>query len=184
MDINRLTEKAQEALQTAQSDALRRSNQQVDVEHLVAALLAQEGGLAASILKRTGANVEALKTLLDQELDRVPKVNGPSGAPDQIYVTQRLNKLFTKAEDEAKRIKDDFISVEHFLLAAADDSKVFQELGITRDRIMQALREVRGNQRVTSKNPEATYEALEKYGRDLTQAAAAGKLDPVITTTH
>jgi ATP-dependent Clp protease ATP-binding subunit ClpB len=180
MDINRLTEKAQEALQTAQSDALRRSHQQVDVEHLLAALLAQEGGLAASILKRAGANIEALKTLLDRELDRVPQVNGPSGSPDQIYVTQRLNKLFTQAEDEAKRIKDDFVSVEHFLLAAADDSKVLRELGITHDRIMQALREVRGNQRVTTKNPEATYEALEKYGRDLTQAAAAGKLDPVI----
>src|ERR1700683_431534 len=119
MDINRLTEKTQEALQTAQSDALRRSHQQVDVEHLLAALLAQEGGLAASILKRAGANIEALKTLLDRELDRVPQVNGPSGPPDQIYVSQRLNKLFTQAEDEAKQIKDDFISVEHFLLAAA-----------------------------------------------------------------
>jgi len=180
MDINRLTEKAQEALQSAQSDALRRSHQQVDVEHLLAALIAQEGGLATSVLKRAGANVETLETLLEKELDRIPKVSGPSSAPDQIYVTQRLNKLFTKAEDEAKRIKDDFISVEHFLLGAADGSKVFQELGITRDRIMQALREVRGSQRVTSKNPEATYEALEKYGRDLTQSAASGKLDPVI----
>ncbi|MEO7144879.1 MAG: Clp protease N-terminal domain-containing protein [Bryobacteraceae bacterium] len=135
MDINRLTDKTQEALQTAQSEAVRRNNQQVDVEHLLAALLAQKGGLAASILKRAGANVETLVARLDQELDRVPKVTGPSGTPDQIYVTQRLNALFTRAEDEAKRLKDDFISVEHFLLAAADDSKVFRELGITRDRI-------------------------------------------------
>jgi ATP-dependent Clp protease ATP-binding subunit ClpB len=181
MDINRLTEKTQEALHAAQSEALRRGNQQVDVEHLLAALLSQEGGLAASILKRAGANVEALAAKLDQDLDRLPKVSGAStGTPEQIYVTARLNKLFTKAEDEAKRLKDDFISVEHFLLAAVDDSKTFKELGITRDRLMQALREVRGSQRVTSKNPEATYEALEKYGRDLTKSAEAGKLDPVI----
>jgi ATP-dependent Clp protease ATP-binding subunit ClpB len=180
MDINRLTEKTQEALHAAQSEALRRGNQQVDVEHLLAALLSQEGGLAASILKRAGANVEALAAKLDQELDRLPKVSGPTGAPEQIYVTARLNKLFTKAEDEAKHLKDDFISVEHFLLAAVDDTKAFKELGITRDRLMQALREVRGSQRVTSKNPEATYEALEKYGRDLTKSAEAGKLDPVI----
>jgi ATP-dependent Clp protease ATP-binding subunit ClpB len=181
MDINRLTEKTQEALSAAQSEALRRGNQQIDVEHLLAALLLQEGGLAASILKRAGANVEALASRLNQDLDRLPKVSGASpGTPDQIYVTARLNKLFTKAEDEAKHLKDDFISVEHFLLAAVDDSKAFKELGITRDRLMQALREVRGSQRVTSKNPEATYEALEKYGRDLTKSAAAGKLDPVI----
>jgi len=180
MDINRLTEKTQEALHAAQSEALRRGNQQVDVEHLLAALLSQEGGLAASILKRAGANIEALAAKLDQDLDRLPKISGPTGAPDQIYVTARLNKLFTKAEDEAKHLKDDFISVEHFLLAAADDSKAFKEAGITRDRLMQALREVRGSQRVTSKNPEATYEALEKYGRDLTKSAEAGKLDPVI----
>jgi ATP-dependent Clp protease ATP-binding subunit ClpB len=181
MDINRLTEKTQEALQAAQSDALRRGNQQVDVEHLLAALLSQQGGLAASILKRAGANIEALAARLDQDLDRLPRVSGPSaGKPDQIYVTARLNKLFTRAEDEAKHLKDDFISVEHFLLAAVDDSKAFREMGLTRDRLMQALREVRGSQRVTTKNPEATYEALEKYGRDLTKSAEAGKLDPVI----
>ena len=126
MDINRLTEKTQEALQAAQSEALRRSNQQVDVEHLLAALLSQEGGLAASILKRAGANVETLNARLDQDLDRLPKVSGAYRPPDQIYVTPRLNKLFTKAEDEAKHLKDDFISVEHFLLAAVDDSKAFK----------------------------------------------------------
>src|ERR1019366_7991951 len=123
MDINRLTEKTQEALHAAQSDALRRGNQQVDVEHLIGALLSQEGGLAGSILKRAGANVENLALKLNQDLDRLPKVSGPAGTPDQIYVTARLNKLFTKAEDEAKHLKDDFISVEHFLLAAVDDTK-------------------------------------------------------------
>ena len=180
MDINRLTEKTQEALRAAQSDAARRGNQQIDVEHLLAALLAQEGGLARSILTRAGVNVEALAARLNQDLDRLPKVTGASTSPDQIYVTARLNKLFTKAEDEAKSLKDDFISVEHFLLAATDDSKTLKELGVTRDRLMQALREVRGSQRVTTKNPEATYEALEKYGRDLTKMAGEGKLDPVI----
>jgi len=150
------------------------------VEHLLFALLAQEGGLASSILKRAGVNADLLRTRLDQDLDRLPKVSGPTGTPEQIYVTPRLNKLFTRAEDEAKQLKDDFISVEHFLLAATDDSKAMKELGVTRDRLMKALREVRGSQRVTTKNPEVTYEALEKYGRDLTKSAAAGKLDPVI----
>ncbi len=181
MDINRLTEKTQEALREAQNEALRRGNQQVDVEHLLAALLSQEGGLTGSILKRTGANVERLTARLNEELDRLPKVTGAStGTPDQIYVTPRLNRLFVRAEDEAKKLKDEFVSVEHVLLAAIEDSKAFQEVGVTRDRLMQALREVRGSQRVTSKNPEATYEALEKYGRDLTKSAETGKLDPVI----
>ena len=181
MDINRLTEKTQEALHAAQSDALRRGNQQVDVEHLLGALLAQEGGLASSILKRAGVNVGTLAGRIEADLERLPKVSGGgSTAANQIYVTARLNKLFAKAGDEAKHLKDDFISVEHVLLAAADDSKAFRDFDIGPDRLMQALREVRGSQRVTTKNPEVTYEALEKYGRDLTKSAAAGKLDPVI----
>jgi ATP-dependent Clp protease ATP-binding subunit ClpB len=184
MDINRLTEKSQEALRAAQSKAVRLSHQQVDVEHFMAALLEQEGGLASAILAKAGIPVENLRLRIDQELDRMPKVSGPAGAPEQIYVTGRLNKLVTKAEDEAARLKDEFISVEHFLLAATDDGgatgRIFKEFGITRERLMQALREVRGSQRVTSQNPEATYESLEKYGRDLTKLAAQGKLDPVI----
>ena len=184
MDINRLTEKSQEALRAAQSKAVRLSHQQVDVEHFVAALLEQEGGLASAILAKAGIPVENLGLRFDQELDRLPKVSGPAGAPEQIYVTGRLNKLVTKAEDEAARLKDEFVSVEHFLLAATEDGgatgRIFKEFGITRERLMQALREVRGSQRVTSQNPEATYESLEKYGRDLTKLAAQGKLDPVI----
>jgi ATP-dependent Clp protease ATP-binding subunit ClpB len=184
MDLNRFTEKAQEALSAAQSKALRSSHQQVDVEHLLAALLEQERGLAASILTRANAPIEALKRRVEQELDRLPKVSSPSGAADQIYITGRLNRLLTQAEDEAKRLKDQFISVEHLLLAMTDDGggtgRLFKELGITRERLMQALQEIRGSQRVTSQNPEATYEALERYGRDLTQLAGQGKLDPVI----
>ena len=184
MDFNRFTEKAQEALNAAQSKAIRSSHQQVDVEHLLAALLDQEQGLAASILTRANVALEAVKRRIDQELERLPKVSGPSGAPDQVYITGRLNRLLTQAEDEAKRLKDQFISVEHLLLAMTEDGsgtgRLFKELGITRERLMQALQEIRGSQRVTSQNPEATYEALERYGRDLTQLAEQGKLDPVI----
>jgi ATP-dependent Clp protease ATP-binding subunit ClpB len=184
MDLNRFTEKAQEALNAAQSKAIRSSHQQVDVEHLLSALLEQERGLVASILTRAGVAVEALKRRVDQELDRLPKVSGPSGGPDQIYITGRLNRVLTQAEDEAKRLKDQYISVEHLLLAMGEDGgatgRLFKELGISRERLMQALQEVRGGQRVTSQNPEATYEALERYGRDLTQLAGQGKLDPVI----
>ena len=179
MDINRLTEKSQEALHAAQSKAVRLSHQQVDVEHFLSALLEQEEGLAPAILAKAGVPVESLKARIDQDLGRMPKVSGPSGGPEQIYVTGRLNRLLTQSEDEAKRLKDEFVSVEHFLLAATDD-RIFKDFGITRERLMQALREVRGSQRVTSQNPEATYEALERYGRDLTKLAGQGKLDPVI----
>jgi ATP-dependent Clp protease ATP-binding subunit ClpB len=180
MDINRFTEKVQESLRAAQTNAASYTHQQVDVEHLLLALLTQEGGLAPSILKKAGIPPGTLQTRLENDLARMPKVSGPSLASDQLYVTQKLSKLLSQAEDEAKRLKDDFVSVEHILLAATDSSPVFKELHIGRDRIMQALRDVRGSQRVTTKNPEATYEALEKYGRDLTKMAASGKLDPVI----
>src|ERR671924_170040 len=184
MDANRFTEKVQEALSGAQTKAIRLSHQQIDVEHVLAALLEQERGLATSILQRVGVDVAALKRRTDQELERLPKVAGPSGAPEQIYVTGRLNRLLVQAEDEAKKLKDEYLSVEHLLLAMVEDGgaagRVFKELGITRERLMQALQEVRGSQRVTSQTPEATYEALEQYGRDLTKLAAQGKLDPVI----
>jgi ATP-dependent Clp protease ATP-binding subunit ClpB len=180
MNINRFTEKVQEALRAAQSSAASYSHQQVDVDHLLLALLEQEGGLAPSILTKAGVQISVLKSRLENDLTKMPKVSGPGVAPDQIYVTPKLNKLLTQAEEEAKRLKDDFVSVEHVLLAATDSSPVFKDLHIERDRVMQALRDVRGSQRVTTQNPEATYEALEKYGRDLTKAAANGKLDPVI----
>src|ERR1700683_4722147 len=184
MDINRFTEKLQEAVRSAQTKAVRYGNQQIDVEHLLSTLLEQEGGLAASILAKAGVNVETLARRVNAELDKLPKVSGPSGAPDQIFVTSRLNQLLAKADDEARQLKDEYISVEHVLLAGTEDrgaaGKLLKELGLTRERLMQALRDVRGSQRVTSQNPEATYAALEKYGRDLTRLAAQGKLDPVI----
>ncbi len=184
MDFNRLTEKMQEAIRAAQAIAIQHGNQQIDVEHLLLALLDQEGGLAPSILNKSDIRVDALRGRIQQEIDRIPKVSGQAASPDQVYVTPRITKLVTEAEQEAKRLKDEYTSVEHILLAATGDTgptgKLFREFGITRDRLMRALQDVRGSQRVTNQNPEATYEALEKYGRDLTQLAAQGKLDPVI----
>ncbi len=184
MDINRFTEKMQDALRAAQTKAVRYGNQQVDAEHLLAALLEQEGGLAPSILNKADVPLDPLKARLEQELNRLPKVSGSGTSPDQVYITPRLQKLLSEAEDEAKRIKDEFVSVEHVLLALTEDrgaaGRLLKDFGFTRDRLMRALQDVRGSQRVTTQNPEATYESLEKYGRDLTQFAAQGKLDPVI----
>ena len=184
MDINRFTEKAQEAVRAAQTLATRYSNQQIEVEHLLYALLDQSGGLVPSILTRAGVNIEPLKSAVERDINKLPKVTGPSGPVDQVYITARLNKVFVIAEDEAKKLKDEYVSVEHLLLAIIEDggpaSRALKTAGATRDRIEKALMEVRGNQRVTSQNPEATYEALERYGRDLTKMAGAGKLDPVI----
>ena len=181
MDVNRFTEKVQEALRDAQSAALRLSHQQVDVEHLLVTLLAQDHGLAVNVLRKAGLNPDQLRRRLEQELEKLPKVTSPSGPPEQIYVTTRLTKLFADAEQEAKRLKDDYLSVEHLLLALKDDAglsgRLIRESG---DRLATAIGELRGAQRVTTQNPEATYESLEKYGRDLTEMAREGKLDPVI----
>jgi len=184
MDFNRLTEKSQEAIREAQSLATTYGNQQVDVEHLLLAMLEQEGGLAPSILMRADVPVENLHRRLKAEIEKLPKVSGTGTRPDQVYVTNRLSRLLTVAEEQAKRLKDDYVSIEHLLLAVAEDAgpagSLLKEFGLSRDRLMKALVEVRGNQRVTTQNPETTYEALEKYGRDLTAAAQKGKLDPVI----
>src|SRR4051812_4536278 len=120
MDVNRFTEKLQEAIRSAQGKAVRYGHQQIDVEHLLKALLEQEGGLAPSILAKAGIPVEQLDRRLETDLDRMPKVSGPSGGPDQVYVTGRLNRLMANAEDEAKKLKDEYVSVEHVLLAATD----------------------------------------------------------------
>jgi ATP-dependent Clp protease ATP-binding subunit ClpB len=184
MDINRFTEKAREALQNAQKLAVRMSHQQIDNEHLLLALLDQEGGLTPAVLKKAGVAPEALTIRVQRELEKLPRVSTPSGAPDNFYLTGRLNKLLTQAEDEAKKLKDEYISVEHLLLAMTDDrgaaGTLLKEVGVNRDRLLSALKDVRGSQRVTSQNPEETYQSLEKYGRDLTQYARRGKLDPVI----
>ncbi len=184
MDFNRFTEKVQESLRSAQALALRSQHQQVDVEHELIALLEQQNGLAPSILKKADLAPDSIKQRLERELEKLPKVTLQSGQPDQIYVTARLTKLFADAEAEAKQRKDDFLSVEHVLLAAVADTgatgRILKEAGLTRARLETAIQNVRGAQRVTTQNPEETYESLEKYGRDLTASAAQGKLDPVI----
>jgi len=179
MDFNRFTEKLQEAVRSAQSLASRRGQQQLDVDHLLVALLEQPNGLAPSILLKAEVNPEILHRRLIQDLDKLPRVSGTATGIDQIYVTPRQQALLNNAENEAKRLKDEYVSVEHILLAATEE-KSSKDLGLTRERLMKTLQEVRGSQRVTTQNPEATYEALEKYGRDLTKLAEAGKLDPVI----
>jgi ATP-dependent Clp protease ATP-binding subunit ClpB len=184
VDINRFTEKVQEAINAARAKALRYGHQQIDVEHLLLSLLEQQGGLAISILNKANIDLDALRRRIERELEKIPRVSSPDGGADQVYIAPRLNKLLLRAEDESKNLGDEYVSIEHLLLAAADDGgtagRLFKESGLTRERLMQVLREIRGNQRVTSQNPEATYEALEKYGRDLTKSAAQGKLDPVI----
>jgi ATP-dependent Clp protease ATP-binding subunit ClpB len=183
MDINRFTQKAQEALGAAQSMAAQYGHQQVDVEHLLASLLEQEGGLASAIFAKADVDPQSFKRRVEQALERLPRVSGASGA-DQIYITGRLNRLLAQAEEQAKTLKDDYVSVEHLLLAMTEDGgaagRLFKEVGLTREKLAAALKTIRGNQRVTSQNPEATYEALARYGRDLTQLAQQGKLDPVI----
>ncbi|GIU75441.1 MAG: chaperone protein ClpB 1 [Bryobacteraceae bacterium] len=183
MDLNRFTEKAQDALRAAQTLAARLSHQHVDNEHLLVALLEQEQGIAPNILLKAGFDLEKLHRRLMTELERQPKVT-VSGGASGMYLTQRLAAVLGNAEQEARRMKDDFISVEHLLLALQQGDglagQLFRENGVTRERLEQAIREVRGSQRVTTQNPEATYQALENYGRDLTQMAAQGKLDPVI----
>jgi len=182
MDMNRFTEKSQEALQAAQRLAARLNHQQIDVEHLLLALLDQERGLASGLLAKADISVEAVKLRVHRELEKLPRVTGATS--DNIGITGRLSRLLGQAEDEAKQLKDDYVSVEHLLLAMCDDSgtagKILKEFGANRARLTTALKSVRGSQRVTTPNPEATYEALERYGRDLTQLASQGKLDPVI----
>ncbi len=186
MDINRFTQKSQEALQSAQSLAVRHGHVEVDGEHLLLALLDQEGGLVPRLVARLDLELPALAQAVREELQRRPSVSGPGAEPGKVYVTQRFSGLLVKAEDEAKRLKDDYVSVEHLLLALADEGgktgsgRILKQFNVSRDRLLQVLTEVRGHQRVTSADPEATYEALEKYGRDLVKDAQKGKLDPVI----
>ncbi|MBA4063598.1 MAG: ATP-dependent chaperone ClpB [Isosphaera sp.] len=180
MDLNQFTEKARQAVADSQKLAARLNHQQIDAEHVLMALLDQEKGLAPAILQKAGLSTDAVTIKLQRELDRLPRVTGDA---DQRPTT-RFIKLIAAAEAEAKKLKDEYVSVEHLLLAATDDAgaagKILKEFGVTRERLLSALKEVRGTQRVTTQNPEETYQSLEKYGRDLTQLAQKGKLDPVI----
>ncbi|MGH3775296.1 MAG: ATP-dependent chaperone ClpB [Pseudonocardiaceae bacterium] len=186
MDMNRLTQKSQEAVQQAQAIALRYGHTEVDGEHLLLALLDQPEGLVPRLLRQFDADTNALRAAVDGDLQRRPKVTGPGAAPGQVFVTQRLARLLDAAEREAKRLKDEYVSVEHLLVALADEGtssaagRQLKEFGVTREAFLSALTQIRGNQRVTSATPEGAYEALAKYGQDLVDAARSGKLDPVI----
>ena len=184
--MNRLTQKSQEALHDAQTKALRFGHTEVDGEHLLLALLDQPEGLTPRLLTQAGADPDRLRAQLEAELGRRPRVTGPGAAPGQIFVTQRLSNLLDTAEREAKRLKDEYVSVEHLIIALLEEGsqtsagRLLRDEGLSRDRFLQALTAIRGNQRVTSAMPEVAYEALEKYGRDLVADAEAGRLDPVI----
>jgi ATP-dependent Clp protease ATP-binding subunit ClpB len=175
-----MTIKSQEALRAAVDLASRRGNPELLPEHLLLAALRQDGGVAAPLVQKAGASAEALAKAFEDRLESFPKVTG--GAEPSL--SSRGLKLLQKAEDEAKSLKDDFVSVEHFLLGAAkqdrDAQAIFDRHGIGYDKLLRALAEVRGSHRVTDANPEAKFQALEKYTRDLTDAARRGKLDPVI----
>ena len=180
MDMNRMTLKVQEALQAASAIAMRRNHQGIDVEHVLMALLEQPDGSAGPILEQTGVSVSVAKAKAEQRLAKIPQVHGAGAAPGQLHLTQRTATLLSRAEDEKQSLKDEYISVEHLLLAMAAQGGALKDLGVTRDKLLAGLQNVRGNQRVTSQDPEGTFQALEKYGRDLTELAGQGKLDPVI----
>jgi ATP-dependent Clp protease ATP-binding subunit ClpB len=180
MDMNRMTVKLQEALQTASSHAARRSHQGIDVEHLLLAFVEQDGGLASSLLEQAGLSVPSVRQAVEQALAKLPQVQGAGASPGQLHVASRLSQVLTKAEDEQRTLKDDYLSVEHVVLAMVQEGGVFKKLGLTKERLLGALQQIRGSQRVTNQDPEGTYQALEKYGRDLTLLAGQGKLDPVI----
>ncbi len=175
-----MTVKLQEALQTASAHAQRRCHQGIDVEHLLLALFDQEGGMTSALLERTGIALPVVRQAVEQALTKMPQVQGAGGGLGQLHLSPRLNQVLARAEDEQKSLKDDYLSVEHVLLAITQDEGPFKKLGLTRDKLLTGLQHIRGHQRVTTQNPESTYQSLEKYGRELTQLAGQGKLDPVI----
>ncbi len=182
MNINKYTEKAQEAIVESQQFAGREGHAEILPEHLLIALIEQREGVVPSIVQKIGADPAALATAIRGEVGRLPQVHGGS----QVAFSARLRQVTDAAEQEAQRLKDDYVSTEHLFVASASEgrrstsARILEQHGITRDTILQAMTTVRGSQRVTSQNPETTYEALERYGRDLTELARKGKLDPVI----
>jgi ATP-dependent Clp protease ATP-binding subunit ClpB len=184
MNVEKMTERVGDALNAAYSRALHEHNTQTSPEHMLAALLEQERGIAPDIVAAAGADPKALARKADEAIGRLPRLTGAGAESAQVTLSPELARIMTVAENEAKTLQDDYTSVEHVLLAMAESSgaigRLFRESGLTKDKLLQALRDVRGNQRVTTKDPEGTYKSLERYGRDLTLEAERGKLDPVI----
>lgn len=183
MRLDKLTVKSQEAIQEAQALSQRKGNQEVNAEHLLVSLLQEEEGTPRQILKQSGVAVAALQSDLEKELEKFPKISG-SAPMGQLYMSARLRSILEKAYEETTNFGDDYISTEHLLLAMFSDSGpaagLLQRHGATRDTVLNAMKEIRGSQRVTDPNPEEKYQALTKYGKDLTDLAKRGKLDPVI----
>ncbi|PJI07358.1 MULTISPECIES: ATP-dependent chaperone ClpB [Clostridium] len=185
MDVDKLTMKVQQAINDCQSIAIRYNHQQIDTIHLFMAIISQEDGLIPNILQKMGVNLEAIKKDTEAELDKMPKILGEGAQNSSIYATRRFEEIFVRAEKIAKDFKDSYISVEHVMLALMDkDSnvigKILSKNGVSRKEFLKVLAEVRGNQRVDTSDPEGTYDALNKYGRDLVKDAKKHKLDPVI----
>jgi ATP-dependent Clp protease ATP-binding subunit ClpB len=183
MQIEKFTLKGQEALQEAKAITERKNHQQIDVEHLLLALLEQKEGIVIPILQKLGANIDLIVSQLEGELNRIPKVTG--GGVGQVYLSSRVNEIFDAAWKEAERLTDEYLSTEHLLIAIADEkrgpsSQILQRNGVTKDAIFRVLQEIRGPHRITDQNPEEKYQALKRYSRDLTEEARKGKLDPVI----
>ncbi|UOF89465.1 ATP-dependent chaperone ClpB [Fodinisporobacter ferrooxydans] len=186
MDLNRFTQKSIEAIQQAESKALRHDNMEIDADHLLCALIEQEEGLIPRLLQKMQVDVQGLQKELERLIQSKPRVSGPGREPGKIYISQNANQVLLNAEEEAKQMHDEYVSVEHLFLALLDTDKhsalgrLLQNYKVNRQGFLQALTSVRGNQRVTSATPEITYEALEKYGFDMVEAAKKNKLDPVI----
>ncbi len=181
MNLDKFTLKAQEAIQGAKAIAEQKHHQQIDVEHLLLALIGQREGIVIPILQKLGVNPELIASQLEKELSRIPQVTGAG----QIYLSSRLNEIFNSAWKEAERLMDEYLSTEHLLIAISDEkrgpaSQILQRNGVNRDAIFRVLQEIRGPHRVTDQNPEEKYQALKRYSRDLTEEARKGKLDPVI----
>jgi ATP-dependent Clp protease ATP-binding subunit ClpB len=184
MNVDRMTQRVQEALNAAYQRALQEHHTQTTVEHLLAALLEQENGIVPVLLQQAGIDPRDVARRVNDALGALPRLSGANADQAQVTVAPELTRLLAKADDEAKKLKDDYVSVEHLLLAMLEGNtataRLLRDAGVTRDKLMTALRDVRGNQRVTTQNPEGTYQSLERYGTDLTAAAERGKLDPVI----
>jgi ATP-dependent Clp protease ATP-binding subunit ClpB len=185
MRVDKFTQKMQEALQSAQEVAAEASQQEITNEHFMLALLAQRDGVALPLLEKLGVAVPALEARLREELEKRPRVSGARG---ELYIGTELRTVLDGAEKQMKALKDEFVSGEHYLLALteahAPAARMLKDSGVTHARLLQALQQVRGSQRVTDQNPEGKYQTLEKYGRDLTEAARRGKIDPVIGRDH
>ena len=184
MTLDKFTLKAQEAVVNAEHIAREYGHQQVEVEHLLKSLLRDAEGVPQAVIKKIGANIGSIQNAIEETINKIPKVSG-SGAVGNLYISQRVNQIFINATKEMRQLKDEFVSTEHLLLVILDEkgsaiSNVFKNEGVTKDAVYKVLKDIRGTQRVTDQNPEDKYQALKRFGRDLTELAKRGKLDPVI----